>query len=44
MVHGFLLEGNLYARLAVARTAVPALNSERDDNYHIPSVIGWHWH
>jgi glycosyltransferase involved in cell wall biosynthesis len=36
IVHGFLLEGNLYARLAAAGTAVPALNSERNDNYHIP--------
>jgi glycosyltransferase involved in cell wall biosynthesis len=36
IVHGFLLEGNLYARLAAANTRVPALNSERNDNYHIP--------
>ena len=36
LVHGFLLDGNLYARLAVARTSIPALNSERNDNYHIP--------
>jgi glycosyltransferase involved in cell wall biosynthesis len=36
IVHGFLLEGNLYARLAAARTPVPALNSERNDNYQIP--------
>jgi glycosyltransferase involved in cell wall biosynthesis len=36
LVHGFLLEGNLYARLAAARTEVPVLNSERNDNYHIP--------
>jgi glycosyltransferase involved in cell wall biosynthesis len=36
VVHGFLLEGNLYARLAVARTRVPALNSERNHNYRIP--------
>jgi glycosyltransferase involved in cell wall biosynthesis len=36
IVHGFLLEGNLYARLAVTGTTIPALNSERNDNYHIP--------
>lgn len=36
IVHGFLLEGNLYARLAALKTGVPALNSERNDNYHIP--------
>ena len=36
IVHGFLLEGNLYARLAGASTAVPVLNSERGANYKIP--------
>lgn len=35
MVHGFLYDGNLYARLAGARTGVPVLNSERSDNYAI---------
>jgi glycosyltransferase involved in cell wall biosynthesis len=36
IVHGFLLEGNLYARLGGARMPVPVLNSERSDNYQIP--------
>jgi glycosyltransferase involved in cell wall biosynthesis len=36
IVHGFLLEGNLYARLATANTDIPVLNSERGDNYRIP--------
>ena len=33
VVHGFLPEGNLYARLAGAISGVPTLNSERNDNY-----------
>jgi glycosyltransferase involved in cell wall biosynthesis len=33
VVHGFLPEGNLYARLAGGLTRVPTLNSERNDNY-----------
>jgi glycosyltransferase involved in cell wall biosynthesis len=36
IIHGFLPEGNLYARLAALRTGVPALNSERNDNYQLP--------
>ena len=36
IVHGFLLEGNLYARLAARSTAIPVLNSERGDSYGIP--------
>ena len=36
IVHGFLLDGNLHARLAVAGKRVPALNSERSDNYKMP--------
>ncbi len=36
IVHGFLLEGNLYARLATVSTAIPVLNSERGANYRIP--------
>jgi glycosyltransferase involved in cell wall biosynthesis len=35
IVHGFLLEGNLYARLAAASTSIPVLNSERGDSYGI---------
>ena len=33
VVHGFLPEGNLYARLAGGISGVPTLNSERNDNY-----------
>lgn len=36
IVQGFLLNGNLYARLAAAGTGIPALNSERNDNYRLP--------
>jgi len=36
VIHGFLPEGNLYARLAGLRTGIPALNSERNDNYTLP--------
>jgi glycosyltransferase involved in cell wall biosynthesis len=40
IIHGFLPEGNLYARLAGIRTGVPTLNSERNDNYRLP----WKYH
>ena len=33
IVHGFLFDGNLYARLAAAGSGVPVLDSERSDNY-----------
>jgi glycosyltransferase involved in cell wall biosynthesis len=36
VVQGFLVDGNLHARLAAAGTGVPALNSERNDNYQWP--------
>ncbi len=36
VIHGFLPEGNLYARLAGVCTGVPTLNSERNDNYTLP--------
>ena len=36
IVHGFLLDGNLHARLATAGKPIPALNSERSDNYKMP--------
>ena len=36
IVHGFLLDGNLYATLAAAGTGIPALTSERSDNYRWP--------
>lgn len=38
IVHGFLFDGNLYARLAAAGTGVPVLDSERSDNYAIGSL------
>jgi glycosyltransferase involved in cell wall biosynthesis len=36
IVQGILVDGNLHARLAAAGTGVPALNSERNDNYQWP--------
>jgi len=38
IVHGFLFDGDIYARLAAAGTSVPVLNSERSDNYTISTV------
>ena len=38
VVHGFLFDGDIYARLAAAGTGVPVLNSERSDNYTISPV------
>jgi len=35
IVHGFLYDGDIYARLAAIGTGVPVLNSERSDNYTI---------
>jgi glycosyltransferase involved in cell wall biosynthesis len=35
IVHGFLFDGDIYARLAAAGTGVAVLNSERSDNYEI---------
>ena len=35
IAHGFLFDGDIYARLAAAGTGVPVLNSERSDNYTI---------
>lgn len=35
LVHGFLFDGNLYARLAAWGARIPLLNSERNDNYHV---------
>ena len=43
VVHGFLYDGNIYARVAAVGTGVPALNSERSDNYELrPSQIWPH--
>ena len=38
VVHGFLYDGNLYARIAAIGTGVPVLNSERNDNYALSFV------
>lgn len=35
IVHGFLYDGNVYARLAAAGTGIPALNSERSNGYQL---------
>ena len=35
VVHGFLYDGDFYSRLAAFGTQVPALNSERSDNYRL---------
>jgi len=34
-VHGFLFDGDIYARIAAAGTGATVLNSERSDNYEI---------
>jgi len=38
IVHGFLFDGDIYARIAAMGTGVPVLNSERSDNYTISRV------
>ena len=38
IVHGFLFDGDIYARIAAVRTGIPVLNSERNDNYTISRV------
>jgi glycosyltransferase involved in cell wall biosynthesis len=38
VVHGFLYDGNLYARLAAIGLDLPVLNSERNDNYALSFV------
>lgn len=35
IVHGFLFDGDIYARIAAAGTRAAVLNSERSDNYEI---------
>lgn len=35
IVHGFLFDGDIYARIAAIGTAAAVLNSERSDNYEI---------
>ena len=38
IVHGFLYDGDIYARIAAFGTGIPVLNSERSDNYEISRV------
>ncbi|HET9651895.1 MAG TPA: glycosyltransferase, partial [Usitatibacter sp.] len=38
IVHGFLFDGDIYARIAAIGTGTPVLNSERSDNYSISRV------
>ena len=38
IAHGFLYDGDIYARLAAAGTGIPVLNSERSDNYTISRI------
>lgn len=38
VVHGFLFDGDIYARIAAFGTGVPVLNSERSDNYEISTT------
>jgi len=40
VVHGFLYDGDLYARLGSLGMGVPVLNSERSDNYRLSAVQG----
>ncbi len=44
VVHGFLFDGDIYARIAAAGTGAVVLNSERSDNYEIstPQKLA-HW-
>lgn len=44
VIHGFLFDGDIYARLAAFGTGIRVLNSERSDNYRI-SRLQWatHW-
>ena len=35
ILHGFLFDGDIYARLAAFGTGLPVLNSERSDNYRL---------
>ena len=43
LVHGFLYDGNIYARVAAMGLGVPVLNSERSDDYTLrPSQVWPH--
>lgn len=41
LVHGFLFDGDIYARLAALATGIPVLNSERSDNYELSRLQYW---
>jgi len=44
VAHGFLFDGDIYARLAALGTGIPVLNSERSDNYSISRIQhAAHW-
>ena len=44
IVHGFLYDGDIYARIAAFGTGIPVLNSERSDNYEISRLQkAAHW-
>jgi glycosyltransferase involved in cell wall biosynthesis len=38
IAHGFLFDGDIYARIAAFGTGIPVLNSERSDNYELSRV------
>lgn len=38
IVHGFLFDGNIYARLAAISTGIPVLDSERNDGYALSEL------
>ena len=38
IVHGFLFDGDIYARIAAFGTGIPVLNSERSDNYTLSRI------
>lgn len=38
IVHGFLFDGDFYARVAACGTGIPVLNSERSSNYRLSLV------
>jgi glycosyltransferase involved in cell wall biosynthesis len=38
VIHGFLFDGDIYARIAAVGSGIPVLNSERSDNYTLSAV------
>lgn len=44
LIHGFLFDGNVYARLAAVGCGVPVLNSERSSGYRlrpVQNIVHW---